>query len=82
MINDNEKVTIGNLLDEDTKKQIVDKIINNDFTDVIIIYREKKTNTLKWDTTIEDWPLMLGLTEILSDLVRDEYAMDKVIKEV
>jgi hypothetical protein len=73
---ENERVTIGSLLDNDTKKQIADKLFNGEVTDIIIMYKDKKDNEIKWNTTIKEWPMILGLTEILSDLVREEYAED------
>ncbi len=65
------KITIQKILDRELLKDLANQMVDETITDVIVIYRDPKTKSIVWNTTIDDFPLLFGIMEITQCLIRE-----------
>jgi hypothetical protein len=65
--------TVENILKEDNLNQIASKIVDKEIDNIIIIYKDKVDNKLKYATTCDSYATIYGEIVIAKYLVDDEF---------
>lgn len=73
MPNDNDNVTIKQILDKEALKDLADKIVNEDVDKIIVVYRDKTDRAICWATTISEWATIFGEMYMAHDLMDEEW---------
>lgn len=68
-----EKVTVEKLLSEDDLKNLADMIVGDEIDNIIIIYRDKKAEGLRWATTARSWATVFGSMKMAQILMEEEW---------
>jgi hypothetical protein len=71
MLEDN--VTVKKILDKEALKDIADKIVGEDIDHIIVIYRDIKTHTIQWGTTMDEWSSVIGSIDMANNMIFREW---------
>lgn len=71
-----KNLTVNQLLNDDDKKYITEKILNEDIDDILLIYKDTKTHSIQYATTITDWTIVFGTLDIAGILLKEQFDID------
>lgn len=65
--------SIDKILGKEQLKDLAELLVNGGAEDVLVIYKDKETDTLRWATTLDKWVAIIGTLEIGRLNIRAEF---------